>query len=188
MKRLLVLAVAALCACAPRYGVTTARDPFAGTVTRRMHGNMLSSTRSERDWMALDAEAVAGRDSTRWWLVVDYRAADELLDIRPGASLLLLVDGQRVALSGAGSARARGEGAFGLRESARFAAPASLMEAVARAKDVRVRVIGRSYYAERAFGPANLARFRAFVLPDAPGTLPTDPPPPDSAAAPPPAP
>lgn len=184
MKKSLVLAVAALlCACAPRYGVTTARDPFAGTVTRRMHGNMLSSTRSERDWMALDAEAVRGRDSTAWSLLVDYRAVDELLEIRPGPSLLLLVDGERIDLAGGGSARERGDGAWGLRERARYPAPGALMERIARAKDVRVRVLGRTYYAERAFGPRNLARFRAFVLPDEAPSTPTEPPPPDSAAA-----
>jgi hypothetical protein len=171
MKRppLALAALALLAACIPpRYQVATVRDDFAGTEVRRMEANLLDAPSGGRDWVALNAEVARdGRDSTRYALVVEYRADDDWLGIRPGESLLLLVDSQRVALASAGLA-ARERQAVGVREMARYPVPGDLLQRIAGAKEVRVRVLGRRYYLDRAFGPANFRRLREFLEPPAP--------------------
>jgi hypothetical protein len=156
---LLLFAAAALSACTPRYRVTEAVDRFAGTRRVEMRGNDLSSTRAEEDWMALDLQALCAGDSARYTFRVDYRALAEPLEIRTGESLLLLVDGARVALARTDRAPRWTQGARRT-ETALYAAPADVVRAVRDASDVRVRVLGRRYYADRAFSEENRRRIR----------------------------
>jgi hypothetical protein len=169
--RLLPLAAALLLAgCAPRYHVSRAADPFAGVTTRRMHGNVLGGGDAGGDWVALNVEETRpAADTPRYALLVDYRTRGEWLQVRPGESLLLLVDGERVALTGAGSARARKETRAARMEAARYPASAALVTRMARAQEVRVRLVGRRYHVDRTLTRANRARIARFLgLPAAP--------------------
>jgi hypothetical protein len=189
MRSTLLTVLLLLAACAPRYGVVQRADPFERVTVRRMRGDLLGGPGAGADWVALNAEETrpAG-DTARYALVVDYRTQGEWLEIRPGESLLLLVDGDRVALSGPGSTRARSEGAAARREVARYPASGELMRRIAAARDVRVRLVGRRYHVDRAFTRTNVARFRGFLGAPVDGRQPLVPPASPRGGPPPPAP
>ncbi len=109
MKGLIWVVILLLCACVPRYRVSTLQDEFAGTHLRHMRGNVLVAPGGAREWIALDAEArKAVGDSVRYSLIVDYRDTGDWLRIGPGETLILLVEGERLALGGSGAGRAAG--------------------------------------------------------------------------------
>jgi hypothetical protein len=169
-----------LSACTPRYHVAHLRDDFEQTETRRSHGNVLVGEGTGHDWLALDAESLRmGNDTAQYALVADYRTNGPPLRIPNGETLVLLVDGQRVALRGRGSSghRAR-SGLRGDREQARYPVSRAFLERIAAAREVRVRLTGQRYYVERSFSPANLRHFREFVSP--PVVTPSPPPGPAS--------
>jgi hypothetical protein len=177
MRSTLLAALLLLAACAPRYHVVERTDPFERLTVRRMRGDVLGGPGAGTDWVALNAEETrAAGDTARYALVVDYRTQGDWLEIRPGESLVLLVDGDRVGLSGPGSTRARTQGAAARREVARYPAGAALVRRIAAARDVRVRLVGRRYHVDRAFTPRNLARFRRFVGAPTDGRQPLAPP------------
>ncbi len=138
----------------------------------RLEANLLHAPHGARDWVALNAEETrAPGDSVRYALVLEYRADDEGLRIRPGASLLLLADSQRITLTGPRSRRTRGP--FGVHEAVRYPAPRALLERLASAREVRVRVLGSRHYVDRSFGEANFRRLRRFLSPADSTTAPT---------------
>jgi hypothetical protein len=164
MRSAFLAAVLLLAACAPRYGVSVFSDPFERTAVRRMHGNVLGGAPAGGDWVALDAEEMrVPADTPRYDLRVDYRTQGEWLDVRPGESLVVLIDGDPVRLAGEGSQRSRAESRVGRREVARYAVSAALLRRIAGARDVRVRLIGRRYHVDRVLTRANLSRLRRFL-------------------------
>ncbi|HET6230919.1 MAG TPA: hypothetical protein VFE05_12675 [Longimicrobiaceae bacterium] len=171
MRRILAaLLPLVLSACVPRYRVAEWRDDFEQTETRQMRANVLAGEGTGHDWLALDAESSRTRgDTARYALVVDYRTSGHPLRVPAGETLVLLVDSQRVALRGAGSSghRAR-SGVRGDREQARYPVFRTLLERIAAARIVRVRLAGQRYYVERSFSTLNLRHLREFLAPPAP--------------------
>lgn len=162
--RLAPLLLVLLTGCVPRYRVTTERDDFAQRTVTRMEDNLLHAPGGGRDWVALNAEQVqSAGDSARYVLALEYRSTDGWLRIRPGASLLLLADSQRITLTGARSRRTRGP--FGAHEEVRYPTTRALLERLAAAREVRVRVLGSRYYVDRSFSEANFKRLRRFLNP-----------------------
>lgn len=160
-----ILLVLLLTGCVPRYRVLTEHDDFAQRTVTRMEDNVLQTPGGGRDWVALNAEQVQTvGDSVRYVLALEYRSTDGWLRIRPGASLLVLADSQRVTLTGPRSRRTRGP--FGAHEEVRYPTTRALLEQIAASKEVRVRVLGSRYYVDRSFGDANFQRLRQFLLPE----------------------
>lgn len=166
VRRLAVLVALVLTGCVPRYRVATEHDDFAQRTATRMRDNLLQAPGGGRDWVALNAEEVRARgDSARYALALEYRSDDGWLRIRPGASLLLLADSQRITLAGPRSRRTRGP--LGVREEVRYPTTRAVLERLAAAREVRVRVLGSRHYVDRSFGAANFRRLRRFLDPAA---------------------
>jgi hypothetical protein len=87
------------------------------------------------------------------------------MEIPPGDSLIITVDGQSLRFRSAGSGDNRkvlGNGQF--LENALFEAKADDLRRIAKAKDVKVQVNGNQRRMYRDFQADNFQRFRSFVL------------------------
>jgi len=173
-----------LSGCVPRYGVKTFRDDFEGLTVHRMSGNVLDDPGRGGEWIELNAELrrVRGSDAPRLGMALLYRDSHRWLYVPAGETLLILADGERIALRGQGSSRSRRKAHLrGVEERAVYGISAEHFRRIAGADTVRVRILGRREYVERGFGEANRQRMREFVATH------LDPPaPPPAEAAPPP--
>ena len=98
-----------------------------------------------------------------FYIAIRYRH-DSWLFIEDGESLILLVDGERIGLSGAGSSGNRNViTADILRERALYRVEPAQLRKIASAKDIRVRVEGSQYYVERYFTEKNFENLQSFV-------------------------
>jgi hypothetical protein len=130
--------------------------------------NLLESKedRSYLIWLNAVRMREGAWDST-YYLEVRYEGASDagFLDIAPGETLLLTVDGQPMRFSSPGSEKNRsttGNGNFV--ENAVYEVKPDVLKRMARAKEIKVQVIGKSRSLYRSFKPVNVEKFRKFVL------------------------
>ena len=107
-----------------------------------------------------------GAWDAKYYLEVRYEALPQtgLLDIAPGETLLLTVDGQTLKFGGVGSLNERKETSGTLVEHAIYEVKADDIRKIARAKSVKVDIVGSQRTIHRDFKPANIEKFRTFVL------------------------
>ncbi len=86
-----------------------------------------------------------------------YQAKDWMF-IKSGRSLILLVDGERVALSGAGSIEARWVTEWGICEEALYPVSAGLIGKLSMARDISLKVYGHDREIE-AWLPEHSTRY-----------------------------
>ncbi len=154
------------CATAQR-DVATHYDPISGERTDVLNDNFLESpTDPPREEVMLNAAKVfnqGGRYS--YYLEVYYQALEEAgyLDIPPGNTLTLVVDGREMAFGGLGSVNSR-EVKYGtVLEMAIYETSAYALRTVASAKSVTVKIRGANGLIVREFKPQNFDKYRAFV-------------------------
>ncbi len=169
-----------LSGCVPRYGVKTFRDDFEGLTVHRMRGNVLDDPGRGGEWIELNAELrrVRGSDAPQLGMALLYRDSHRWLHVPAGETLLILADGERIALRGQGSSRSRRKAHLrGVEERAVYGISAEHVRRIAGADTVRVRILGRREYVERSFGEANRQRIREFVAThlDPPSSPPAEP-------------
>ena len=157
--------VASLVGCAPRYGVRTYRDDFAGVAVHRMRGNVLDDVDRGGEWIELNAEISRGRDSTAdLSLELLYRDASRWLHVPYGESLQILADQELMVLNGTGSLRTRRRSVLrGVEERVTYRLTPEQLRRLASADTVRVRLLGRREYVERRFSEIGLSRLREFI-------------------------
>jgi hypothetical protein len=89
------------------------------------------------------------------------------LEIPPGSTLTLLLDGQSMTFEGSGSTNLRKEFKQDktqfVKERAIYPVTKLQLQKIAMAKDVKVRIKGKNGLIERDFNKANFARVREFV-------------------------
>lgn len=91
------------------------------------------------------------------------------LFIADGESLILLIDGRRVGLSGEGSIGRRDVlTADLLEEQASYPVSFDILKEIAAAKSVRLKIVGTTSYDEKYLEPKHLEAFRDFVRQFAP--------------------
>ena len=150
--------------------VTTNFDPISGQRTDLMSENMLETPQNPpREVVWLNAARVY-RDS--WnrkptlYLEVDYMARAETgpLEIPIGTTLVLDVDGREMPFTGNGSFNKRKSKQKGfVNETALYQVSRDQLQAIANAKQVRVRIKGNNGVVQREFAPENFKRFQDFV-------------------------
>jgi hypothetical protein len=104
---------------------------------------------------------------SRYLLEVRYEGASDAgyLDLGPGETLIVTVDGQPLRFKGPGSANSRSTTAKGnFAENAVYEATPDDLRKIAKGKDVKVQVMGNARRLYREFKPENTQKFKSFVL------------------------
>jgi hypothetical protein len=147
----------------------TYRDSATGPDMDITLDNVLESTEDRSYVLWLNAVRVReGAWDARYYFEVRYHGASDagFMEIGPGDTLILTVDGQTMRFRGPGSQednrKELGNGQFV--ENAVYEARADDIRKIAKAKDVKVQVNGNRRRVYREFGPENFQKFRSFVL------------------------
>lgn len=162
----LALALAG-CASAPTTDVYTYRTDL-GPGIDLIVDNELDSGETPTELIWLNASRVReGAWDSKYFLEVRYEGAGNMgyADIGPGESLVLTVDGETLKFKGMGSLNTRKTTPAGTYvESAIYGATPDDLRRIAKAKEVKVDVIGRARIVHRTFKGENIEKFRTFVL------------------------
>ena len=176
MKNILnLLAVCFLaggCATTPTSPVTTYIDPVSGQRTDLLADNLLETAGQPRELVWLNASRVfTSRGSGDYYLEVSYMARAEVghLEIPPGETLTLALDGVELKFNGTGSANQRKAVNKELvKENALYPTSRLQLQKIATARQVKVTIKGNRGLIEREFAPVNFENFRRFVTRYAP--------------------
>lgn len=156
------------CASAPETDSYTHRSTLGGPDMDITLDNLLESNedRSYLLWLS----AVRIRDTAwdaRYYLEVRYEGASDAgyIDIAPGASLILSVDGEVLRFRSLGSDATRHETDRGtFVENALYETQPEIIKKIAMAAEVKVQVNGQARKLYREFKSINFQKFRSFVL------------------------
>jgi hypothetical protein len=161
------LALLTGCASEPAPNVTTYVDPASGLRTDLLGENMLEAKGPPREVVWLNASRVFRnyRDA-QYYLEVQYMARKEAgyLEIPPGETLTLVLDGQTLKFGGTGSAGQRKphKDEFVI-ERAIYPSTRVQLQKIALAREVKVQIRGANGLVEREFNKENQERLRQFV-------------------------
>ena len=166
-----IAVIALLSGCAaPPPDVSTYYDQVSGLRTDLLADNELEGPGQAREVVWLNASRVF-RDyrSSEYYLEASYMAlADRgYLDIPPGQTLTLILDGQPMQFDGTGSMNTRK--AFRksshefVQENAMYPVSKAQLQKIAGSKSVKVQIKGKNGLIEREFKDPNHERFRRFV-------------------------
>jgi hypothetical protein len=152
------------CASAPEQDTYTHRGGGEGMDITL--DNLLASKEDQSYLLWFNAVRMReGAWDSKYYLEVRYEGASDagFLNIAPGETLLLTVDGQTMRFSGPGSEKDKtANGNFV--ENAVYEVKPEMIKRIARAKEVKLQVIGQARSLYRTFQPANIDKFRKFVL------------------------
>ena len=156
------------CASRTTSDTYTYRGSITGEGMDMTLDNLLESSedRSYLIWVNAVRKREGAWDSS-YYLDVRYAGASDAgyMDIGAGETLLLAVDGQPLRLRGAGSSGSRSTSAAGhFTENAVYPITPEDLKRIARAKEVKVQVLGQAHSHYRSFKPENIEKFRKFVL------------------------
>jgi hypothetical protein len=146
----------------------THRDGLGGPDLDMTLDNLLESSEDRSYLIWLNAVRIReGLWDSRYYLEVRYEGASDagFMDIGPGQTLILNVDGKTMQFAGPGSIDSRsktGRGTF--LENAVYEATADQLRDIAKAKDVKVEILGKNRRLHREFQATNVQKFRSFVL------------------------
>jgi hypothetical protein len=165
---LLVGLLLAGCASAPETDTYTHRATLTGPDMDITLDNLLESSedRSYLAWLS----AVRIRDdlwNARYYLEVRYEGASDagFIDLAPGETLILSVDGELLKFRGLGSDATRHETRRGtFVENALYEVRPEVIKQIAAANEVKVQINGQARKLYREFKPVNFQKFRNFVL------------------------
>ena len=169
-SRILPLAIAALlagCTSMQNSDVYTYRSDVGGPGMDLIVDNELDSGDKPAELVWLNALRVrAGAWKGRYYLEVRYEALPQTgwIEIGPGETLVVTVDGQAMKFGGIGSANERKATDSTVVEHAIYEAKADDIRKIARAKEVKVDILGRLRTVHREFKPVNIEKFKTFVL------------------------
>lgn len=172
MQKLLIvfagMALLAGCSTTPTGSTYTHRETFAGPDMDVIPDNLLESAEDRSYQVMLNAVRVReGAWEARYFLEIRYAGASDAgyIEIGPGETLLLTVDGQALRFRGPGSVGNRKVTAQQTYvENAVYEAKPEDLRRIAKAKEVKVQVNGNRRRLYRDFKPENIQRFRSFVL------------------------
>lgn len=163
------LMLAAGCATSTPDGSNyTHREVFAGPDMDVTLDNLLESSEDRSYQIMLNPVRVRDGDwGAKYYLEVRYEGAPDagFMEIGPGDTLTVTVDGQAMKFRGPGSVEARRTtDRKTFVENAVYEARVDDLRKIAKAKDVKVQVNGNLRRFYREFKPENTQKFRSFVL------------------------
>jgi len=164
----LALLLWAGCAGKPTSDTYTYRGSLTGGDMDMTLENLLESGEDRSYLVYVDAVRTReGAWESNYYLEATYVGASDAgyMDIGPGETLLLTVDGQPLRLRSVGSAGSRSITPAGhYAENAVYPINPEDLKRIARAKEVKVQLVGQAHSHYRSFKPENIEKFRKFVL------------------------
>ena len=131
-----------------------------------MADNLLEGEGPPREVVYLNASRVfrTARNAD-YYIEVTYMATVDagFLDIPPGESLIIVADGKELKFRTIGSANLRKTTKEIVVERALYETTKEMMQKIATARDVKVRLQGRNGLVQRDFKQANFEKFQKFV-------------------------
>jgi hypothetical protein len=149
--------------------VKTSYDQFKGDTTVRMSYNDLGGSNMSLGTCAicLNIQKVISKEGCESYsLIAEYVkwvSYPKWLFIKSGESLVLLIDGKRIGLTGEGSENHREVVGGNIIETAWYPVSAELIRTISNAKEVKVKLIGSNSFVERYFVQRNFNNFKKFV-------------------------
>jgi len=147
--------------------ISTYYDPVMGDRTDLLSDNLLDTPGQPRELVYLNASRVwKNYNQSTYYLEVSYMARTEVgyLEIPPGQTLTITIDGKPVKLDGSGSMNMRKPYKKELvRENALFPVSKKVLQNIAAGQQVKVQIKGDKGVIERQFAKENIDRFRKFV-------------------------
>ena len=141
-------------------------DEFSSERTDLIGENELEAAQPAPDVLYLNAAHIVKGKAHEYYLEVRYAAREDSggLDIYPGRSLAVTVDGREMRFqSASGSVNNRQKKKGVMMETAIYPTDLESIRAIAGAASVKVRVTGHRASVERAFTSVNSERFKKFV-------------------------
>ena len=169
-KFLFLMAVAlslAGCATAPKSELYSYRNDLGGPGIDLIVDNELDSGDRPTELIWLNAlRTHRGAWDALFYMEVRYEALPQIgyLEISPGETLVLTADGQVMKFRGNGSVNERKATNNTLIEHALYEVKADDLRKIAKARDVKVDIVGSQRTVHRQFKPANTEKFKTFVL------------------------
>jgi len=148
------------------YSVRTYPAGIDGTTTYRLEGNVVTDSIMHDYYLRLEfnAQKTVTRDSVAAYSVMVGFLSSDWLAIKEGESLVLLVDGQRVGLTGEGSSHFRQAATNGaVSELAYYPVTHDQLVKIGGAREVRFKILGEDYDIERSLTPDNLMNLKRFA-------------------------
>jgi hypothetical protein len=162
---LFLLAGLLLAGCGTAPEVTSYVNPISGRRTDVLGQNLIDEPGNNREMLWLNAyRDYKDRNSFIYYIEAIYGATEQAgyLDIGPGRSLTIVVDGEELHFTGLGSL-SKDEDDGALFERARYEASPYDIQKIAYAKDVTVKLSGRNGTIVRQFAQENFDKFRQFA-------------------------
>ncbi len=148
--------------CAPTTGyVKTIKDDFDNYVINRMQGNKVNAKGIRI--LELNAQKYQKNKLINYSLMVRLVDGDWLF-IRRGESLVFLVDGERIGLTGKGSSKHREVLSGTIVEKAWYTITPEQLKKIAFANSVKGKLTGSQYFTELSLSEDNIKNFRSFYL------------------------
>ncbi len=162
----LVILAGFLAGCASQYKpLTSYYDDFTRSKYDMTSANLLTVGATPGTDVWFDATRVQDRNGqTKYFLGVRYESASGPLNIEPGETLIVTVDGQDVRYSGMGSEAMREKIKGNIhRESTQYLVKVEDIRRIAEARQVKVVVKGKEGSVQRDFSQENLNVFKNFA-------------------------
>ena len=168
MRRLIISLILLFFGCVPvpiadTFEIKTTYDKFEERTFVSMHNNFLDTRELYHRSIALNAGRMETKDGKKSYnLVIVYSGSDWLF-IRSGESLIFLIDGKRLGLSGPGSSGHRDVRRYGgITELAFYPTTLETIKRIAVAKIIEIKIIGK-YYITGRFYQSNFDNFKRFL-------------------------
>ncbi len=161
----LIMIFSIISSCGHLSTIKTIHDDFEGYTIHRMTENVLAGGLPIYGaTIRLNAQQFETKDGEITYSVIVRYTGDSWLFIQDGESLMMLIDGESLNLSGDGSLSHRNTilGA-GVEEMAWYPISADDFRKIAYAKEVKLKIKGSQYFAERKFRQANFNNFKKFI-------------------------
>jgi len=160
---LLIILTILVTGCGIDYKIVKDHDQFENRDKIYMKFNMLASYKSNDSNYFFDLyKSVAPDKAENYFILIRYIGKDWAF-IKKGESLVLLVDGQKVAFSGDGSGAGRTITSAGVvSEVAAYQIDKREIASLCAAKKIDVRIYGDNYTSDCYFLPDNFERLNQF--------------------------
>jgi len=162
---LAIMVFSIISSCGHLSTIRTIHDDFEGYTIYRMTENVLAGGMPIYGaTIRLNAQCFVSKEGNKSYSVIVRYTGDSWIFIKDGESLMMLIDGAPLNLSGDGSLQHRNTiyGA-GVEELAWYEISEENFRKIANAKEVQLKIKGSQYFTERKFSQANFNNFKKFI-------------------------